>query len=93
MYLKNDLDLEIFYRKDPIFFYQKCFLDHTSILSEKKIEKEIVYRCSVTEVLHLAFDKQMNLLYITIMIYHLMLQTCLIVFAISKELHKFFNFL
>ena len=40
MYLKNDLDLEIVYRKDPVFFHQKCFLDHTGILSEKKIEKK-----------------------------------------------------
>jgi len=36
MYLKNDPDLEIFDRKDPIFFHQKCFLDHIGILSEKK---------------------------------------------------------
>ena len=36
MFPKNDLELEIFSRKGPIFFHQKCFLDHTGLLSEKK---------------------------------------------------------
>ena len=40
MFPKNDLELEIFSRKGPIFFHQKCFLDHTGLLSEKKIERK-----------------------------------------------------
>ena len=36
---KNDLELEIFTKKGPIFFHQKCFLDHTGILSEKNRKK------------------------------------------------------
>jgi hypothetical protein len=39
MFRKNDLELEIFTRKSTIFFHQKCFLDHTGILSEKKTKK------------------------------------------------------
>ena len=34
MFRKNDLELEIFNRKGPIFPQQKCFLGHTRILSE-----------------------------------------------------------
>jgi hypothetical protein len=36
MFRKNDLEVEIFNRRGPIFFHQKCFLDHSGILSEKK---------------------------------------------------------
>ena len=39
MFPKNDLELEIFSRKGTIFFHQKCFLDHTGLLSEKNRKK------------------------------------------------------
>ena len=41
MFLKNDLELEIFNRKDPIFFHQKCFLDHTGLFGEKNRKKTL----------------------------------------------------
>ena len=39
MFPKNDLELEVFNRKSPNFFHQKCFLDYTRILSEKRSKK------------------------------------------------------
>jgi len=40
MYLKNDPDLEIFYRKDPIFFSPKVFSGPYRHIERKKIEKK-----------------------------------------------------
>ena len=41
MFRENDLEPEIFNRKEFIFFHQKCFLDHFGILSEKKSKKKL----------------------------------------------------